>query len=218
MKISRFWLLKKICILIFITLFYQSYALAQPPRLHKRALKRNPSFEYLAYTPQNYDPTRKYPLFVAIHWNTGTARQQYEQWSNITNREYFIMLCPQFQYGYQWLQGREDRILIQMMDQLMKEFKFDKKKVYLVGFSGGAQFVHRFAFKHPTRIKVAGVLAGGNYSRPPGSLLNWKIPVPLILNLPGVIFSSLPTIALNLPLPVDVLTALVADIISRSSI
>jgi len=123
----------------------------------------------MVYVPQNYKETKKYPLLIAIHWNEGSASQQIDQWGNYANQNYFIILSPQFHFGYQWLRGREDILLKMMMAEVKNEFSIDQQRIYLVGYSGGAQFAHRFAFKHPSSIDGACVMAAGQYDDPPRS-------------------------------------------------
>jgi predicted esterase len=52
---------------------------------------------------------------------------------------------------------------------MKEEFKYDSDKVFLVGFSTGADFVQKFAFRYPGRITAAGILAARNYVEPPYS-------------------------------------------------
>jgi len=159
----------KLLIAAFILLFVQSICLAQAPRRYERSLKRSSQNKYLVYVPQNYDPNKKYPLFIAIHRKGGPAIEQYKQWNFFTNRDKYIMLCPQFFGGYQWFRNDEDRKLIAMMHEMKEEFKYDTDKVFLVGFSTGADFVQKFVFKYSGRVTAVGILAARNYMEPPYS-------------------------------------------------
>lgn len=160
----------QITFIILILLFVQSSASAEIKGSLERHLKSDPRQKYYLYLPKNFDPARNYPLFIGIHWYKGTAQEQIDNWHNFTNRDQYILLCPQFKDGYQELRHKEDKILIHIMDETAKEFHYDSSKVYLVGCSGGGQFAHRFIFKHPTLIKAAGIIAAGSYSTPPADL------------------------------------------------
>jgi predicted peptidase len=142
---------------------------AQAPRRFERSLKRSSEHKYLVHVPQNYDPGTKYPLFIAMHQKGGPAIDQYDQWNFFTNRDRYIMLCPQFFGGFQRFTSDEDKKLISMMHEMKEEFKYDPDKVFLVGFSTGADFVQKFAFRYPGRITAAGILAARNYVEPPYS-------------------------------------------------
>ncbi len=140
---------------------------AQPPELLERSLKDKPSQRYLVQLPSGYKQDIKYPLFITIHWYTGTAQQQINEWKFYANKDEYILLCPQFSDGYQWFEGREDETLIEIINEAKEDFYIDPGRVFLVGNSGGGQFVHRFAFKHPEHIKAACVLSAGDYEAPP---------------------------------------------------
>lgn len=150
--------------------------LAQTNGMLTQQLKSNPHQKYYLYLPKDYDASRKYPLFIGIHWAQGTAQQQINHWHNYTNRDQYILLCPQFKEGYQQLQHKEDHMLIQIMDEVAAEFPYDAQKVYLAGCSGGGQFAHRFVLKHPQLIYASAILAAGSYStfRPNPSLAKVK--------------------------------------------
>jgi len=159
----------KILIAAFILFFVQSNCLAQAPRQYERSLKRNSQIKYLVYVPQNYDSKKEYPLFIAMHRKGGPVIDQYNQWNFFTNRDQYIMLCPQFFGGFQRFTSDEDKKLISMMHEMKSEFKYDPDKVFLVGFSTGADFVQKFAFQNPGRISAVGILGARNYLEPPYS-------------------------------------------------
>lgn len=160
----------RVLILTFTILFVtQSFCQAQAPHRYERSLKRSSRNKYLVHVPQNYDPSKKYPLFIAIHRKGGPAIDQYDQWNFFTNRDRYIMLCPQFFGGFQRFTSDEDAKLISMIHEMKEEFRYDPDRVFLVGFSVGADFVQKFTFKYPGRITAAAILAARNYSEPPYS-------------------------------------------------
>ena len=161
--------MRKILFAAFILLFVQSVCLAQAPRRFERSLKRSSQNKYLVYVPQNYDPNKEYPLFIAMHRKGGPAIDQYNQWNFFTNRDRYIMLCPQFFGGFQRFTSDEDKKLISMMHEMKEEFRYDPDKVFLVGFSTGADFVQKFSFQNPGRVTAAGILGARNYIEPPYS-------------------------------------------------
>jgi predicted esterase len=94
---------------------------------------------------------------------------QYNQWNFFANRDKYIMLCPQFFGGYALFMSDEDKNLISMMREVKDEFKYDPHKVFLVGFSTGAEFAQHFLFEHPGYIRAAAILAIANFREPPYS-------------------------------------------------
>jgi len=147
----------------------QSTGLAQPPRRFERFLKRDSDVKYLVHVPQNYNPAKKYPLLIAVHRKGGPAIDQYDQWNFFSNRDGFILLCPQFFGGYQLFKSGEDRRLIAMLREMKDEFPYDEDRVFMVGFSVGGDFVQKFTFEHPGHIKGAAILSARNYLEAPYS-------------------------------------------------
>lgn len=55
--------------------------------------------------------------------------------------------------------------LTETLDDLSRQHAVDTRTIDLVGYSGGAQFAHRFALLHPERIRRLVVVASGWYTR-----------------------------------------------------
>ncbi|VAX35931.1 hypothetical protein MNBD_UNCLBAC01-1132 [hydrothermal vent metagenome] len=160
--------MKKIILNFFLLIFlFQNNSFAQGPQRYEGKLKLDFSQTYLVQLPENYDRSKKYPLFIAVPWASGTAEQQYEQWNKHANRDQYILLCPRFKYGFQWFKAKGEDVLLQIMHELYYKFPYDKKKVYLVGASAGALFAHNFAFKHPNLVHAVGVFATEEYAPVP---------------------------------------------------
>jgi len=50
------------------------------------------------------------------------------------------------------------------------------------GFSGGAQFAHRFAFAHPERVRAVAAHSAGSYDPPPARARHLPFLVTVGLN------------------------------------
>ena len=70
--------------------------------------------------------------------------------------------------GYQqaFLCGRADLALLDLILSLRKAGVVQSEKLDLFGFSGGAQFAHRFAMLHPDRVSRLSVASPGWYTFP----------------------------------------------------
>lgn len=134
-----------------------------------RNLKSQSSQTYYLYLPKGYIPTKKWPLFIGIHGYMADGNQAMDLWRGFADPEGFILVCPSFKEGYQRLEYATDNRMIDIIKELEKEFQIDEKKVFMAGFSGGAQFTHRFALRHPEYINSAIVLAAGSYDYPANS-------------------------------------------------
>jgi len=55
-----------------------------------------------------------------------------------------------------------DTIFVELLRHVEQRWDVDSSKVDLVGFSGGAQFVHRFTYVHPERVRSLCLVAPGS--------------------------------------------------------
>lgn len=119
--------------------------------------------EYYLYTPDSIDANQTYWLVVGVHGYKGNGRGAggYADWAKKGN---CIVIGPTFpSEGYQVLQQNADKQLIGLAESLAKKFKLHPK-MFLVGFSGGSQFVHRFTMKHPDLVIGCAAHSGGTWA------------------------------------------------------
>ena len=180
-----------------------------PPRGHllRRTLRSDPFHDYLLYVPASAAPGA--PVLVAVH---GVSRNAYEQavvFSALCDARGAVLLVPIFtrdqHRDYQRL-GRKDRgprvdlLLHRCLSEVASLCGADVTQVRLFGFSGGAQFAHRYVMAHPHRVARAIVAASGWYTFPDRAR---RYPYGIRLNrsLHGVHFKP----ELFLRVPVEVL-------------
>jgi len=119
--------------------------------------------EYFLYTPDKIDETKTYWLLVGVHFYKGQGRTALGLHNWVENGE-CIVVGPTFpSNGYQVLLHGSDRQLIGVFDELKKEYRLHSR-MFLFGFSGGAQFVHRFTLKHPELVAGCSAHSGGSWS------------------------------------------------------
>ncbi|ETI21834.1 hypothetical protein G647_05903 [Cladophialophora carrionii CBS 160.54] len=150
-----------------------------------RALPSDPRVSYSLYIPpRHYNPSlaaasppaEKLPLLVYIH---GTRRNISAIDSNddlvpFAEETPCAVLAPLFPVGldgvhdldsYKVLASRTlraDLALLAMLDEVARRwFGVDAQRVYLMEFSGGGQFAHRFLYLYPERIRAVSVGAPG---------------------------------------------------------
>jgi pimeloyl-ACP methyl ester carboxylesterase len=127
-------------------------------------------------------------ILVAVHGYTGQqtdekgrrrVRQAAERWSKSAQLEGWIVLAPhfdetRFNRRYQTMNTSGLRAdvrlhqLVEDIERMLPGIKTDK--LLLFGFSGGGQFVHRYAAFHPERVDRAVVGAPGWYTWPDPTL------------------------------------------------
>jgi polyhydroxybutyrate depolymerase len=128
----------------------------------------------LVHIPQNYDPSKPWPLLIAIHGAFSNASEMEEKsdFSNLADREGFIVLYPEgigiFGYLQHWNAGHccgkaaKDGIddigfLNLLIDKAVQKFSADPKQIFMVGHSNGGMLAFRYAAEQGARL--AGVAA-----------------------------------------------------------
>lgn len=129
------------------------------------------SLEYFAYLPASAQADA--PLLVAVHGYSRGAAEQAERFAPLCDAAGFGLVAPHFDRArfpdYQRLGARReraDRALDALLAELRSAFGMLFGRVALFGFSGGGQFVHRYAMAHPKRITSAAVAAPGWFTLP----------------------------------------------------
>lgn len=136
------------------------------------ASKKDQRFSYCLYVPKCYqqEADTMHPLIVSIHGTGRTAVADRDAWASASEKSGAIILAPLFPAGiiepddlnnYKRLlfhNIRYDTILLAIIDEIAAKYRIIKDRFFLYGFSGGAQFVHRFFLIHPERL--SGIFIG----------------------------------------------------------
>ncbi len=134
-------------------------------------------FSYCTYVPKTA-PASGAPVVVAVHSTGRDVHGTLEPWIECAVAHGAIVLAPLFPGGvgdpndlnnYKTLLYRGvrfDLILLGMLEEAAQRWHFDDRRFVLYGFSGGGQFVHRFAYLHPGRRKAVVVGAPGSVTLP----------------------------------------------------
>ncbi|MDX5361974.1 MAG: hypothetical protein LPL00_10870 [Alphaproteobacteria bacterium] len=114
---------------------------------------------------------------VAIHGISRNAGEHLRAYRALAESSGRILIAPRFRSPahprYQQLGTEErpaDRALIGILDEVAAGLARPARPVILIGFSGGAQFAHRFAMAHPERVAALGLGAAGWYTLPDAAL------------------------------------------------
>ena len=136
-----------------------------------RALHADPLQPYFLYWPKGARAAA--PVLVTVHGISRNAGEQITAFAELAEHYGVVLVAPLFTAprfrGYQRLRGRgqrADRKLEAILAEVRRLTAAHTERVALFGYSGGAQFVHRYAMAYPNRVKSAGVAAAGWYTFP----------------------------------------------------
>src|SRR5262245_61554428 len=139
----------------------------------QRAVRADPSLEYRVYVPGRGG--RDAPIFVTVHGVSRNVDEHAGLFAPFAERYGVVLIAPSFtaqgHHGYQRLEadgeGRgADQDLETIVSEVANLTGARAGSLYLFGFSGGAQFVHRFTLAHPERVAAAAVGSPGWYTFP----------------------------------------------------
>lgn len=142
-------------------------------RLTRRVLRADPVVEYLVYVPQS--AVRHGPLLVSIHGLSRNADQHARllaAYAEVYGTVLVVPVFPSGQYAdYQRLGRlghgkRADMALNMVVAEVAATTGATCDKFFLFGFSGGAQFAHRYLMANPHRVAAAVIAASGWYTFP----------------------------------------------------
>lgn len=133
----------------------------------------DPIRQCFLYQPASAKPGA--PLVVSVHGIARNAAAHVYRLVHEAERLGCCVLAPLFEksrYGqYQQLidarsNVRSDLALIDMINHVARHTGADGERLLLLGYSGGAQFAHRFAMAYPRRVSSAVLAAAGWYTMP----------------------------------------------------
>jgi len=166
-------------------------SILQTGTVSRRRLPGSRPFHYYLYLPLSYSPAS--PVLVSVHGISRNALEHVEHFSSFAEKYGFILIAPLFSKkhyrGYQRLgrhrkKGRADLILSSVVEEVKKLTGNTSKKSYFFGFSGGAQFVHRYLMAYPEHVERAVIAAAGWYTFPDPTL-EYPLGIKASAALPG---------------------------------
>lgn len=144
---------------------------ATNPTLRRLPATWTAGLECWLYVPDHLDCGLA-PL-VAVHGVGRGARNQAKQFMQRARDQGRLVIAPLFDVqrwpGYQRIAAhgqRADLALLGLLESVAFQTGVSTRRVAVFGYSGGAQFAHRFAMLHPHRVECLCVCAAGWYTWP----------------------------------------------------
>lgn len=138
--------------------------------IQSRTLKydqRDRSFHY--YVPKGDNPSKPLPVLFCLHGAGGNGKGQMKPFLKLATTHGFLLVGPDGIHQ-RWNAGCEDEIeatgnandvqfIQHLLETLADDYRIDRSRVYVYGFSNGAALAHRLAVEIPeviTAISAAG--------------------------------------------------------------
>lgn len=164
-----------------------------------RSLIDDPDQWYFLYLPRC--DWKDAPIFVSVHGITRNAYEHAMLFAPFAERHGVVLIAPLFtrerhrhyqRLGREREAARADIVLENIIADTCVLTRGSGEKIHLFGYSGGGQFVHRYAFAHPERVTAIAIGAAGWYTFPDGAM---EYP----LGLASAVFEFDPAKFLNIP-------------------
>ena len=148
-----------------------------PGRILKLNSRNDSCLSYYLYLPTS--GTSGAPIFVSVHGISGNAKEHAESFRELAEKHGIVLIAPRFSLprfkDYQRLgRGRRgvraDLALNAVVREVGEMTSANSDGIYLFGYSGGGQFVHRYAMAYPERVMAYVVGAAGWYTFPDGDV------------------------------------------------
>lgn len=149
-------------------------------KIVSRKLINDSKQEYFLYLPRKRCIGR--PIFITVHGVKRMAKEHAREFAPFADRHNVVLVAPLFpknrfndyqRLGFNGKSVRSDLALNRIIEEVVFLTGADTKKLYMFGYSGGGQFVHRYAMAYPQNLKRIVVAAPGWYTFP-----NHKIRYP----------------------------------------
>lgn len=131
---------------------------------------------WLTYLPKNYSETKTYPLVIALHGGSGTAKQLVtstkRRFNTLADKEGFIVVYPQGvkkswndnnkrdQNGFARKENIDDvGFISKMISKLQSEYSINSDAIFACGISNGGLMSQTLAMELPKKIKAVGMVA-----------------------------------------------------------
>ena len=127
---------------------------------------------YRLFIPENYSPSQKYPLVLALHGdgardtnNTSQMDGTATVWADPVNQAEYpcFVVVPQCPVNEVWSDAPIAGAVIDLVDSLIREFTIDTNRLYITGHSMGGFGTWDMITLFPNRFAAAIPMSGGGH-------------------------------------------------------
>jgi len=135
----------------------------QHPQRFEREITIDARYDLLVYTPEAYDPSRRWPLIVFLHGSGERGSDpnllkvhSLPKLAETRGDLPFIIVSPQCPEGERW----NAVTLNAMLDDVIARMPVDTTRIYLTGLSMGGYGAWKFAIASPERFAAVAPVCG----------------------------------------------------------
>lgn len=141
-------------------------------KLHRYALMEA-KVSYYLYAPKKVNTG--VPIFITVHGWSRNVLEHAKEFLSFAEEYGVVLVAPLFdpenfpQYqrlGHSSKKGRADRALDAVIAEVVSKTGAEPRPLYMFGFSGGGQFVQRYAMVYPEKVKRIALGAPGWFTFP----------------------------------------------------
>jgi phospholipase/carboxylesterase len=118
--------------------------------------------EYSLYVPENYDPSRRWPLIIAMHGGNGRGDDYLLTWLRPAKSKRYIVLSPK-SLDRTWSihqPGIDIRSILSIVEDLLDEYSIDTGRIFATGLSDGGTFSYALGLSCPKLFAGIAPIAG----------------------------------------------------------
>ena len=118
--------------------------------------------EYTLYVPEDYTPSRPWPLIVCLHGGYGEGSEYIWTWLRPARSRGYILLSPK-SLGPTWdmtMQSADTSSVVAMLAEVEGQYSIDRSRVYLTGLSDGGIFTYILGIERHDLFAGLAVVAG----------------------------------------------------------
>ena len=150
-----------------------NHPVPRPGTVEKMRLIHDPQQAYYIFVPNTGGKNRS--VFISVHGVRRRAKDHANEFAGFAERHGVVLVAPLFPKNrfsdYQRLgksrkSARSDLALKRILEEVAFLTNANTEELFMFGYSGGGQFVHRYAMAYPKQIKRIVVAAPGWYTFP----------------------------------------------------
>jgi predicted esterase len=118
--------------------------------------------EFTLYVPEDYTPSRPWPLIVCLHGGYGEGSEYIWTWLRPARSRGYILLSPK-SIGSTWdmtMQSTDTSSVVAMIAEVERQYSIDRSRVYLTGLSDGGIFTYILGIERHDLFAGLAVVAG----------------------------------------------------------